>query len=97
MAFPCSGCGLCCHHVDRSEVTLPLDRGDGICRYLDCVSNRCRIYTNRPLFCRIDDSFPLFAEKMTLSEFYRVNADVCNWLQNEHSAPTSMRIKLSEK
>ena len=33
------------------------DRGDGACSYLDKDSKTCTIYEDRPLLCRVDDTF----------------------------------------
>jgi Fe-S-cluster containining protein len=83
MAFPCDGCGLCCHHVDKSEITVGLDRGDGTCLHLGIDLRTCLIYENRPDFCKIDDSYHLFSKSFTLIEYYKANADVCNKLRRD--------------
>lgn len=74
--FPCDKCGECCKNLDKSPLYADLDIGNGTCRYL--VDNLCSIYDNRPLLCRIDECYDLFfKDKMTLSEFYKVNQDFC--------------------
>ena len=53
--FKCDKCGECCRHLNESDLYIELDRGDGVCKYLD--GNLCSIYENRPLHCRIDESY----------------------------------------
>ncbi len=82
MMFKCSQCGECCRHLDRSELYRELDRGDGVCRYLS--GNLCSIYENRPLLCRIDESYDkYFSEIYTRDEYYRLNEQACKSLQSE--------------
>ena len=82
MMFKCSQCGECCRHLDRSELYRELDRGDGVCRYLK--GNLCSIYENRPLLCRIDESYDkYFSEIYTRDEYYRLNEQACKILQSE--------------
>lgn len=82
MTFPCNQCGLCCRNLQYSPIYSDLDRGDGVCRYLD--GNQCSIYTDRPLKCRIDDCYELyFKDKMTKEEYYKANEAVCHMLQSE--------------
>ena len=33
--FHCDKCGICCRSLRRSPLYSGLDRGDGVCRYLD--------------------------------------------------------------
>lgn len=74
--FECDKCGKCCRHLDLSPLFSDLDRGDGICKYLE--GNLCSIYEKRPLKCRVDDSYDiLFKDSMTLTEFYRLNKEMC--------------------
>ena len=78
--FKCDKCGECCRNLKMSEVYSDLDRGDGICKYLK--GNLCSIYENRPLKCRIDDSYyEFFKDSMTLEEFYDVNNKMCEELK----------------
>ncbi|MEG2040791.1 MAG: hypothetical protein RR068_06760, partial [Hafnia sp.] len=94
LSFPCTQCGLCCRHVDRSIETLWLDRGDGICTNFNTDSKVCNVYETRPLVCRIDEMYPHFSSAMTLPGYYQANADVCNVLQTEHAYPELYRINL---
>ena len=75
-------CGCCCRHLDMSPLYKELDRGDGICRYLD--GNLCSIYQTRPLICRIDECYDLyFKDKITKQEFYELNYQMCKKLKGE--------------
>lgn len=76
MMFPCAQCGECCRHLNLSPLYRELDRGDGVCRYLD--GNLCSIYEARPLLCRVDECFDLFYQNMiSKEEFYRLNHEIC--------------------
>jgi Fe-S-cluster containining protein len=83
MSFPCDACGLCCTHVDRSELTAWMDRGDGVCVRLADDLRTCTIYESRPAYCRVDESYALFANTMRLAAYYKANAEVCNTLRFE--------------
>ncbi|GAA6293169.1 YkgJ family cysteine cluster protein [Enterocloster asparagiformis] len=81
MMFNCDKCGECCRNLDKSPIYSELDRGDGICRYL--IGNLCSIYEKRPMLCRIDESYDLlFKDKITRSEFYKLNQSFCIKLKN---------------
>lgn len=78
--FKCDKCGMCCKNVGTSSIYKELDDGTGKCRYLD--GSLCSIYENRPLLCRIDESYEaFFKDKMTLEEYYRLNYEACNRLK----------------
>lgn len=84
MMFPCDRCGQCCRNLQLSELYRDLDRGDGVCRYLD--GNLCSIYQTRPLLCRIDESYDrLFKDSMSREEFYRANLQVCSELKRKQN------------
>jgi Fe-S-cluster containining protein len=81
MRFNCSQCGECCRHLDRSALYRDLDRGDGVCRYLD--GDLCSIYDTRPLLCRVDESYAaLFSEIYTEEEYYRLNEEACKSIRS---------------
>lgn len=83
MMFPCDQCGECCRNLQMSELYKELDRGDGVCKFLD--GNLCSIYQSRPLLCRIDESYDrFFKDSMTRDEFYRANLQVCSELKRKH-------------
>lgn len=78
--YKCEHCGCCCRNLDKSDIYASLDRGDGVCKYL--VGNDCSIYENRPLLCRIDESYDsMFSSLMTREEFYKINKLACKKLQ----------------
>lgn len=80
--FICDQCGACCRNLDKSVVYATIDSGNGICKYLD--GNLCSIYENRPLLCRIDESYEVyFKDVMTLDEYYRRNHEACSKLKNQ--------------
>lgn len=78
--FKCDCCGECCHNLDKSDLYKELNRGDGVCKFL--MENLCSIYDNRPLLCRIDDSYDIyFKDRYTKEEYYKLNYEVCKKLQ----------------
>jgi len=80
--FKCSCCGECCRNLDKSNLYMGLDRGDGTCKYLD--GNKCSIYDKRPLLCRIDESYEVyFKEHYSIEEYYELNYSICTKLQNK--------------
>lgn len=80
--FDCKACGTCCRNLDKNEIYKDLDRGDGSCIYLK--NNRCTIYENRPLLCRIDESYEeIFYKIMTRDEYYKLNKEACKRLNKE--------------
>lgn len=81
MSFHCDACGACCRNLQQSSLYAELDRGDGTCRYLS--GNVCSIYEERPLLCRIDESYyAFFQREISLDEYYRLNYEACNVLKN---------------
>lgn len=81
MMFNCDKCGKCCRHLNLSTMFADLDRGDGICKYLD--GKLCSIYDQRPLKCRIDESYQtFFKDSMSLDEFYHLNYEMCKIIKN---------------
>ena len=78
--FYCEHCGCYCRNLDKSDIYAPLNRGDGVCKYLK--GNDCSIYENRPVLCRIDESYDrFFSEMMSREEFYDINKQACKQLQ----------------
>lgn len=81
--FPCTQCGACCRHVNLSELTEYLDRGDGICCHYDLDSKLCSIYERRPEICRIDAFYQKhLKEQFTWNEFVELNLIACKQLEN---------------
>lgn len=78
----CDCCGECCRNLGESELYKELDRGDGICRYLD--GNLCSIYEKRPLLCRIDECYEqFFKELYTKDEYFYLNFKACMQLKKK--------------
>lgn len=76
MMFKCDKCGECCRNLQFSKLYKDLDRGDGVCKYLE--GNLCSIYQERPLLCRVDESYEkLFKNQCTRDEFYKLNYEAC--------------------
>lgn len=95
--FPCTVCGECCRQVSLAEETRWLDRGDGACRNFDEQSNLCKIYDERPLTCRVDEMFDAqYHKSFTRSEFYRVNAECCNIMQEKAGLDCKFRINIDQ-
>ena len=80
MTFLCTRCGLCCEHLELNPVYAELNRGDGVCKHFDAEKRACSIYETRPALCRVDESYPLFAQKMSLQEYHAANWQVCQAL-----------------
>ncbi len=68
-----SGCGACCRldpdrreealealSADQRSRYLAMVREDGWCRHFDTGARRCRIYAERPDFCRVGELAKLF-------------------------------------
>ena len=75
--FQCDKCGESCRNIILYDLYADLDRGDGTCKYLK--GNSCGIYDERPLKCRVDDSYyAFFKDKISIKEYYRLNKEMCN-------------------
>ncbi|WP_336175145.1 YkgJ family cysteine cluster protein [Acinetobacter ursingii] len=84
--FPCYQCGACCRHVNLSELTSYLDRGDGICRHHNQETHLCTIYDTRPEICRVDKLYEQhFKNQISWQEFVEVNLIVCEQLNEMES------------
>lgn len=80
MMFKCDMCGKCCQNIGLSPIYAELDDGNGVCKYLK--GNLCSIYSDRPLLCRVDESYEAyFKDTMTKEEYYRLNYEVCDRLK----------------
>lgn len=80
--FDCDCWGECCRHLNLSPLYADLDRGDGVCRYLE--GNLCSIYDERPVLCRVDECYTRYFQKyMSLEEYYRSNKEICRRLKQE--------------
>lgn len=76
--FECDRCGCCCMQLDLSELYRDLDRGDGVCKYLDMRTKLCSIYDERPVKCNVEQMYYLFFEEiMSKERFYEINHSAC--------------------
>ncbi|PAV37958.1 zinc/iron-chelating domain-containing protein [Megasphaera sp. ASD88] len=76
--FPCERCGACCRQIGNLPWAKNLSLPNGICRYLNQTNNLCMIYSNRPIFCNVDDYYNAFFYKIMDKEmFYRRNKEEC--------------------
>lgn len=89
MSFNCTGCGLCCLHVDRAaemaKINIDLDfpytwDANGRCEKLD-ENHKCTVYENRPLLCNVERFAEVYG--WNKEEFYRINEKACKDLQRE--------------
>lgn len=79
--FKCDKCGICCRSIKNNPIYKHLDRGDGICKYLD-EQNLCSIYETRPLICNVDEAFSqIFSSEMSKEEYYKLNYESCKKLK----------------
>lgn len=82
--FQCDKCGLCCRHIDRSELFKEFDRGNGICKFFDDKSNLCSIYNIRPIICNVERSYEqFFSHFMTKEQYFELNYASCAALKRE--------------
>ncbi len=80
--FDCTKCGLCCMNLQNNPLYNDLNRGDGICKFLDLETKLCSIYDSRPDKCNIDVGYEkYFKNKMSKEKYYQLNYEACNKLQ----------------
>lgn len=80
--FICDKCGACCRNLHKSELYKNLHNGDGVCRYLQ--GNECSIYEDRPLICRIEESYELFFKsQLSYEEYIELNYESCKLLKGK--------------
>ena len=80
--FNCDKCGICCQSLSGVALFRELDRGDGTCRYFDEATHLCSIYNDRPLLCRVDESYEaFFSDTMTREEYEQINYEACKQLK----------------
>jgi len=74
--WECNGCGKCCESIKKILPDFALE--NGVCRYLDIETKRCRIYFERPLICRVDKYYEMnlkyFMEK---DQYYTQQQIMC--------------------
>lgn len=80
--FICDCCGLCCMNLRMSSFYGDLDRGDGVCKYLDFDTGLCLVYENRPEKCNVDKMYELYYRGlMEKEQYYQLNYSVCRTLK----------------
>ena len=80
--FQCDQCVKCCEKVGSSKLYGFLADSTGKCKFLN--DNKCSIYAQRPLICRVDEMYEhYYKDSMTRDEFYELNYMLCNVLKNE--------------
>jgi hypothetical protein len=75
-----SGCGACCRldpelrgealealDLQQQQTYLAMVGADGWCLHFDTGARRCRIYDQRPDFCRVDNLLGLFTASSRVS------------------------------
>jgi len=96
MSFPCTGCGLCCQNIRGVELLKAYVLSHGGCKYFDTVHKACTRYDTRPDICRVDKMFELvYHKEYTRKQFYILNANVCNSLQEASSLDQTYRVILN--
>ena len=82
--FYCDKCGYCCRSLSGVSVFQKLDRGDGVCKHFDEATNLCTIYEQRPLLCRVDESYTAYFQSLFSEEEYeKLNYAACQALKEE--------------
>ncbi len=80
--FNCTCCGACCQQLEVfGQEYKWLDNGNGTCVYFDEKTNLCSVYEIRPLICRVDFGYSLYASKLSYDEYVRLTNIACNLLQ----------------
>lgn len=69
-----------------------LDRGDGVCIHYDNATRQCDIYEQRPLICRVDDSYIHFAAVMSREQYNTANLQACQQLMDRVGTYQSISI-----
>jgi uncharacterized protein len=95
MNFPCTSCGACCRHLPAAS---PLNVGDGICRHLDPHDQRCAVYEQRPLICRVDELYrERLSTRLSARVYYLVQAQGCVTLDASNAdVPAEVMRRLAQ-
>ena len=88
----CTGCSLCCRMVSLNpDFTEPIDE-NGVCVHLK--DNKCSIYEDRPLLCRVDEMYEELKDNFASKEDYiKTTIKVCNSLISEIGLDDKYLIK----
>ena len=80
--FHCTQCGECCKRVGMTIWGKGMALPSGVCKWLDLTTNRCKIYTTRPLMCNVDAAYEeIYSSAMSREQFYALNEAECTKLQ----------------
>lgn len=83
MPLNCSDCNaICCKSLPKDS---EIPNHNGICLFLDS-NNKCSIYSDRPLICRVDEGWKEFGGDYTLEEWYKINEESCIKLKTTESS-----------
>ena len=79
-------CGACCHIdlryrenltkiLSQEDIKLikSMTKGDGWCKYLDKKNMKCKIYDNRPHFCKVNKFSNNFKEYKKKGDKFLIN------------------------
>ena len=82
--FPCERCGACCRKIGEAPMTRHMAKDNGVCKYLNEVTNLCMIYPDRPITCRVDEFYEqCYKDKMSREEFYSIHKELCQKFQSQ--------------
>lgn len=107
MAFPCSGCGLCCGSIRHALSRVDDFRAHPLLHHellnfpfevtadgacSQYLDQRCAVYADRPLICRVDEVAQALGAD--LAQWYDINAQGCNHLIREAGLPATYLVRL---
>ena len=85
-ALHCDKCGLCCQHLELfGKLYTKLNDGSGACRYFDKETNLCKIYTHRPLICRVKEGYEFYFKGMPYKEYIKATKYSCEILKKNYT------------
>jgi Fe-S-cluster containining protein len=105
--FPCTGCGLCCKHVDitiNDYAELGIDlldrknplhfpfKWDETGKCENLIDNKCSIYKDRPAVCSVEKTRKILGAPKKL--FYKLSIETCNEMMDKYDVPSEFRIKI---
>ena len=83
--FPCERCGVCCRSIAGVFLAKDMVLPNGVCKFFDESNNLCKIYSNRPIFCRVDDFYNKFlSENIPRQKFYDQVKNACKKLREKN-------------
>ena len=73
----CNGCGECCSNLTSNPLYATLDRGDGVCRFLNVQTKLCSIYDQRPDICNSLKMYEQYFHHLSKQAFINLNRQIC--------------------